>query len=204
MLDWAEGNWAGEDARIETRAYRYDVERNALLMQRGYEDMGAAANVHEYDVSVLYPEIDLPSGFRVESLAENGDYDRHVATERLTFDNDYLDRNWFDGKSSAPSYSFDWDLGVISPQGQHVAFALVWLDAQNKVAQIDPVGTHPDYRRRGFAKALLSVCFRRLHDIGLQRVYIESGPEPYISNRLYDSLQPIRRYQSNLWVKRLS
>jgi ribosomal protein S18 acetylase RimI-like enzyme len=92
---------------------------------------------------------------------------------------------------------------VVSPEGQHVAFALAWIDDQNKVAQIDPVGTHPDFRRRGFAKALLSECFRRLHGAGIHRAYIESGPEPNISNRLYDSLQPVRRYQVNRWIKNL-
>jgi len=204
MLDWAEGHWAGEEARIETRAYQYDAERKELLLQRGYEDLGSGANVHAYDVSKLYPALDLPPGFRIESLAENGDYDGHIATERATFNSDYLDRNWFDGKSSAPSYSFDWDLCVVSPEGQHVAFALVWIDDQNKVAQIDPVGTHPDYRRRGFAKTLLSECFRRLHAVGIGRVYIESAPEPNVSNRLYDSLQPVKRHQANRWVKRLS
>jgi mycothiol synthase len=204
MLDWAERNWGGEEARIETRAYQYDVERKELLAQRGYEDLGAGANAHEYDTSRLYPVLDLPSGFRVESLADNGDYDAHIATERATFDSDFLDRNWFDGKSSAPSYSFDWDLCVVSSKGQHVSFALVWIDDQNKVAQIDPVGTHPDYRRRGFARALLSECFRRLHAVGIRRAYIESAPEPNISNRLHDSLKPVKRYQANRWIKDLS
>ena len=204
MLDWAELNWGGKEARIETHAYQYDSERKKLLMQRGYEDLGAAANVHVYDISKPYPVLDLPPGFHIESLAENGNYDDRVATERTVFGSDYLDQNWFKGKSSAPSYSFDWDLSVISPEGQHVAFALAWIDGQNKVAQIDPVGTHPDFRRRGFAKALLSACFRRLHAAGIRRAYIESAPEPNISNRLYDSLQPVERYQANRWIKRLS
>jgi mycothiol synthase len=204
MLDWVERNWGGEGARIETHAYQYDSERKKLLVQRGYEDLGAAGNMHVYDISRPYPVLDLPPGFRIESLAENGDYDDRVATERTVFGSDYLDRNWFKGKSSAPSYSFDWDLSVISPEGQHVAFALAWIDRQNRAAQIDPVGTHPDYRRRGFAKALLSECFGRLHAAGIRRAYIESAPEPNISNRLYDSLQPVERYQANRWVKRLS
>jgi GNAT superfamily N-acetyltransferase len=204
MLDWAECNWGGEKARIETRAYQYDAERKELLARRGYEDSGAGANVHAYDVSRPYPALDLPPGFRIESLAENGNIDDLIATERATFNSDYLDRNWFEGKSSAPSYSSDWSLSVISSEGQHVAFALVWVDDQNKVAQIDPVGTHPDFRRRGFAKALLSECFRLLHAAGIRRAYIESAPEPSISNRLYDSLQPVKRYQANRWVKCLS
>ena len=154
------------------------------MVQRGYQDMGADANLHVYDLSRLYPVLDLPPGFHIQSLAENGNYDDRVATERMVFDSDYLDQNWFKGKSSAPSYSLDWDLSVISPEGQHVAFALAWIDHQNKAAQIDPVGTHPDYRCRGFAKALLSECFRRLYAAGILYAYIGSAHEPNISNRL--------------------
>jgi len=204
MLDWAEHHWGEKRARIETQAYQYDTERKKLLMQRGYEDLGADTNFHVYDLSRPYPFLDLPPGFHIETLAENGNYDERIATERLVFDSDYLDQNWFQGKSSAPSYAFDWDLSVISPAGQHVAFALAWLDVQNKAAQIDPVGTHPDYRRRGLAKALLSACFQRLHAAGILCAYIGSAPEPNISNRLYDSLQPVKRYQANRWVKQLS
>jgi ribosomal protein S18 acetylase RimI-like enzyme len=204
MLDWAERSWGGERALIETQAYQYDAERKKLLVQRGYQDMGADSNLHVYDLSRPYPALDLPPGFRIESLAENRNYEARVATERLVFDSDYLDKNWFKGKSSAPSYSFDWDLSVISPEGQHVAFAVAWIDRRNKAAQIDPVGTHPDYRRRGLAKALLSECFRRLYAAGILCAYIGSAPEPNSSNRLYDSLQPVKRYTANRWVKRLS
>jgi len=203
MLSWIEHIWARDKECIETYADLYDTERQKLLTQLGYENLGDDGYMRAYDVSKPYPVVDLPSGFHIRTLAENGDYNRRIATESKTFNSAYLNQEWFNGKSSAPSYSFDWDFSVVSPEGEHVAFCLAWIDPQNQIAEIDPVGTHPDYRRRGFAKAVLSECFRKLRAIGMRYAYIGSGPEPYISNRLYESLQPIEKYQENRWVKRL-
>jgi ribosomal protein S18 acetylase RimI-like enzyme len=120
------------------------------------------------------------------------------AFERLS-----LDRQWFDTKITAPGYSLDWDFSVIAPEGKHVAFCLAWIDLNNRIAEIDPVGTRAGYRRRGFAKAVVSECFRQLRSVGLDYAYIGSGPEPCPSNRLYESLHPVARFQMNMWVKRL-
>ena len=33
--------------------------------------------------------------------------------------------------------------------------AIMWLDEVNKSAEFEPVGTHPGYRRRGLARAMM-------------------------------------------------
>ena len=33
--------------------------------------------------------------------------------------------------------------------------AIMWLDEANSTAEFEPVGTHPDYRRRGLARAMM-------------------------------------------------
>lgn len=35
------------------------------------------------------------------------------------------------------------------------ASAIMWLDEVNRTAEFEPVGTHPGYRRRGLATAML-------------------------------------------------
>ena len=203
MLAWIERRWAAGKAGVETYAYLYDTERQKVLMQLGYEDLGDNGYMRAYDVSRLYPVVDLPQGFHIESLAENGNYSSRIAVESKTFNNAAINQEWFDGKTTALSYSFDLDFIVVSPEGEHVAFCVAWIDPQNQIAEVDPVGTHPDHRRRGFAKAVVSECFRRLRARGVRYAYIGSAPEPYVSNRLYESLQPIEKYQQNRWVKRL-
>lgn len=202
MLSWIEGKWGRGKEYVETYAGLYDTGRQELLARSGYQDLGDNGHMWVYDVSSPYPVADLPPGFHIQTMADNGDKRARIAVESKTFDSADLNQEWFDGKSSAPSYSRDLDFSLVSPGGEHVAFCVAWIDPRNQVAEVDPVGTHPDYRRRGFAKAVVSECFRRLGARGVRHAYIGSGPEPYVSNRLYESLQPVERYQENRWIKR--
>jgi ribosomal protein S18 acetylase RimI-like enzyme len=107
------------------------------------------------------------------------------------------------GKSSAPGYSFDWDLIAVSPEGKQVAQSLVWLYPGNQTAEIDPVGTHPDYRKRGLARALVLESFKRMGNCGIRHAYIASETQDPIVSHLYASLKPIETYQGYQWVKHL-
>ena len=98
MLSWIECIWAKDKEFIETYAYLYDTERQRLLTQLGYEDLGDDGYMRAYNVSKPYLVVDLPPGFRIRTLAENGDYSRRIATESKTFNSVFLNQEWFDGK----------------------------------------------------------------------------------------------------------
>jgi hypothetical protein len=44
---------------------------------------------------------------------------------------------------------------VEAPDATMAASTIMWLDEANKTVEFEPVGTHPDYRRRGLGKAML-------------------------------------------------
>lgn len=201
MMDWAESNWGGDDAQVNTMVYDWDNERQKLLTQRGYEDQGAVEDVRIYDPGRPSPDVVLPPGYQIRSMAEYGDSNARIDLENCVW-NATLDEAWFRGKSSAPSYSSDWDLVVISPEDKPVAACLVWLYPNNQAAEIDPLGTHPEYRNRGLGKALVLESFNRLNAIRIQYTYIASFTRDPIVSHLYSSLNPIETYQGYHWVKR--
>jgi len=201
MLDWAERNWGKEKAHIRTGAYDHDTQRQRLLAQRGYEDLGVGEHVRIYDLTRTVPEAFLPPGFRFATLAELGDYAGRISLENSTWGAN-LDEAWFRGKRSAPHYALDWDLVVVSPGGQQVAASLVWIDPRNESAEIDPLGTHPDHRRRGLARAILTESLRRMQTSGLRYAYIASAAANHAANHLYASFQPVEAYDGHSWVKR--
>jgi ribosomal protein S18 acetylase RimI-like enzyme len=93
---------------------------------------------------------------------------------------------------------------VVSPEEKLAAFSLVWMYPQNQTAEIDPIGTDPDFRQRGFARALVSESFRRMRVRGARYAYIGSETEDPVVSRLYTSFQPVEFYQGHLWNKPLT
>jgi ribosomal protein S18 acetylase RimI-like enzyme len=203
MLAWAESSWARGRESMATYAYTHDRLRQDLLAQRGYVDAGESGRMYIFDLARQYPTQALPAGFRITTLAEDGNVESHIAAVRDAFSRDTLNRAWFETKVRAPTYAPQWDLAVISPEGEHVAFCLARLDQHNHVAEIDPIGTRPEYQRRGLAKVLVATCFRRLCACGMRYAFIGAGPEPAVGNRLYVSLRSVETYQEHEWVKRL-
>lgn len=202
MLQWAERNWAGAKARISTMGYDHDSQRQRLLAQRGYKDLGVGEHVRIYDLAKTYPEAVLPPGFRFATLAELGDAAGRIVLENSIWSAN-LDAAWLKGKQSAPHYALDWDLVVLAPGGQQVAASLVWIYPRNGSAEIDPLGTHPHYRRRGLARAIITESFRRMQARGLRYAYITANPANQVVNHLYASFQPVETYYGHDWVKRL-
>ena len=200
MVAWAEGNWARGQAHTGSMVYDWDIDRQNLMTRLGYQDRGAIEDVRIYDLNRSYPAATLAPGFRITSMA---DYGRGL--ERVELENKiwgvHLDEAWLRGKSSAPSYSPEWDLLVISPDGQMVAQSLVWVYPRNQAGEIDPLGTHPDFRKRGLSRALVLESFKRLRARGMHTAYIASETLDPIVSHLYSSLDPAETYQGSHWSK---
>ncbi len=192
MLKWTIENWAKGKNQIVTIFYEYDTPRIELFEKYHFESLGVVGFDYRYDTKNYAEDVAIDSKFRIETFSESHDYENRIEAERLTFSRDSLNREWFETKALAPGYSSDWDLAIVAPDGQVVAFCLAWLDEKNRVAEIDPVGTRPDYRKRGFAKAVVTDCFIRLHRNGIAKAHIQGFSEP--ANKLYDSLMPGEKY----------
>ncbi len=57
-------------------------------------------------------------------------------------------------------YRADLDWIVEAPDGRFVANCLIWLDERNGVGELEPVGTDPQFRRKGLGRA---VCLAAMH-----------------------------------------
>jgi ribosomal protein S18 acetylase RimI-like enzyme len=205
MLAWAEENWFYYEGFLKTTALENDQDRKALLERRGYIDRGVHSHTRIYDLARDLPVTPLPPGFRIASLADEagspGWVARRVEVERAVWNSPALDEVWFRGKASSPHYSPAWDLVVVAPDGCYAAFCLVYVDDRNRLAEIDPLGTHPAFRRLGLARAMVTETMHRARQEGLRYLYIQSDPDPDIpANRLYASLGPLETYRDHAWV----
>jgi mycothiol synthase len=202
IFDWIEQHPPADKKQISTMVYDWDTERQTLLAKRGYQNFGPIEDVRIYDLNQTYPPVTLPPGYRITSVSEYSDYAERIELENRVWGVS-IDEAWFRGKSSAPSYSFDWDLLAVSPEGKLAAYSLVWLYPQNRTAEIDPVGTHPNHRQRGLSRALILESFKRLRENGFCYNYIASETADPVVSHLYSSLQPVETYQGFHWTKQV-
>ncbi|RKF18858.1 GNAT family N-acetyltransferase [Alginatibacterium sediminis] len=73
-----------------------------------------------------------------------------------------------------PSYRQRFHKGVISENGELVAFSVLWIDTQNQLAVFEPVATLQAHRRKGLAKALMNTLIRQAFDEGVRRFLVGS------------------------------
>jgi ribosomal protein S18 acetylase RimI-like enzyme len=84
----------------------------------------------------------------------------------------------------------DLDCVVEAPDGRLVAYCLAWLDSANAVGELEPVRTHPDFRRLGLASVVCRFALRRLREEGATRavVYADVDPANPGPKALYESI----------------
>ena len=87
-------------------------------------------------------------------------------------------------------YRPELDCVVIAPDGSFASYALGWLDEANAAGILEPVGTHPDRRRRGLARAACLSALRGFRRAGATRGLVGSrGDDGYPIPRLvYESI----------------
>jgi predicted N-acetyltransferase YhbS len=60
-------------------------------------------------------------------------------------------------------------------------FCIAWWDEHNRIAMLEPVGTVPEHRRKGLARAVVLEAIRRVAALGVEKVFVGSDQEFYLS-----------------------
>lgn len=88
----------------------------------------------------------------------------------------------------SPVYNPNRDVVAVAPNGVIAAFSIVWLDAVNRVGSFEPVGTHPDFQRKGLGKAVMLEALHRLEAQGMQQAIVCTSDDNLPAIRLYESV----------------
>jgi ribosomal protein S18 acetylase RimI-like enzyme len=112
----------------------------------------------------------LPDGYGVRTVEGEQEVQKRAAAShaafrsRLTFEQ-YWPR--YLSFMQSPVYESGRDMMVVAPDDRCAAFCIYWLDPVNRVGLFEPVGTHPDFQRKGLGKAMMLETLRRMRGRGM-------------------------------------
>ncbi|HXH89292.1 MAG TPA: GNAT family N-acetyltransferase [Gaiellaceae bacterium] len=186
LLDWFESS-AGDalDGGLDVQLLESEASLRGALERRGYELLQSGTRF-EHRVRSLADAVEepvLPHGYTLRDVRDD-DLERRVEVHRAAFHPSKVTAPAYRLLRTLPPYRADLDLVVEAPDGSFAAYALVWLDEENGIGELEPVGTHPAHQRLGLGKAVCLEACRRLRALGADTavVYSLAG---YHAGRLY-------------------
>jgi ribosomal protein S18 acetylase RimI-like enzyme len=191
VLEWFESEAGGTDV-LTTFVLEGDADRLAVLTGRGYGPSEPlswyAYHVQELDREL--PDPVVPDGFTLRTVRTAADFHKRVALHRAVWAPSRLTEEGYRKVTSAWPYRADLDCVVEAPDGSFAAYVLCWFDEENGVGEFEPVGTHPDYRRRGLGAGVCRYALRRLQEEGARSAIVYGGgrDEDQRSRALYESI----------------
>ncbi len=165
-----------------------DSVREQVLEHRGWTRGDLAAHLRRRSMAEPLPVGPVADGYVVRSLnlVTTEDSEGRAAVSRASFGHERTGE-MTKLLAQAPSYRPDLDLAAVAEDGTFAAYTTVWWEPVNKYVIFEPVGTHPEHRRKGLASAVIAEGLRRSAALGAEMAHVGSGAgQP--SNVLYDSL----------------
>lgn len=87
----------------------------------------------------------------------------------------------------SPGYEPERELIIQAEDGAIVAFAVIRYDYLNKNGLFEPVGTHKDYQRRGFGKAIMLHGLQKMFAAGMRFASVAHFGDNRAARGLYQS-----------------
>ena len=89
---------------------------------------------------------------------------------------------------ASPGYSPGRELVIQAPDGSLVAFTIIWYDHLNRTGSFEPVGTHTDYQRRGFGRALMTYGLHQMAAAGMELATVAHFGNNEAARGLYQAI----------------
>jgi predicted N-acetyltransferase YhbS len=184
MIAFGEEHYAHpERNRLHLWIYEDDTDLIDVLVKRGDERKDDPVAHHLESAFADLPELKLPEGFRLLSMAEESDIEKRREVFGRGFDHaDPGERPSafaYRELQRAPDYRKEHDLLIVTADGTYATCHIVWYDAVNRIGHLEPLATHPDYRRMGLATQIQFEGMRRPQALGATHTPMTGGSEPF-------------------------
>jgi ribosomal protein S18 acetylase RimI-like enzyme len=184
----------GERLPFYVSARAADGPRIAAIEQAGFarDDWSYVRLVRDLDRPI--PAAEPPAGFVVRPLAGDAEVEAYVAAHRAAFGSTNMTAAWRRTTLRDPRHLPELDLAAIAPDGTLAGFCVCWMTpplgslAGRRLAQIEPLGVHPEYQRLGLGRALLLEALRRARANGAHSLEVNAESDNAASRQTYEAV----------------
>jgi mycothiol synthase len=196
ILDWGDGRVAASRAAsgpadpapsLEVAAADGWLEAD-VLREHGFVATETALVQYFQPLDRELPEPVVPDGYRVRTVAGAQEIPARVEVHRAAFAPSKMTVEKYEILVGLETYAYHRDAVVEAPDGSLAAFTMCWLDRPVGLGYFEPVGTHPDHRRRGLGKAVNTFGLRLLKAAGAREAMVYSDASNEASRALYESV----------------
>lgn len=171
----------GEPLTLDASCSEDDIKRISLLIEQGFVVQEVQTLRFVRKLANPIPEARLPPGFWIRNVAGEGEVEKLVELHRSAFGTKYMTVEERLAMMRMPEYDADLDLLVISPKGRFAAYCICSISREENErtgrneGYAEPIATHPEFQRRGLAKALLLKGFHKLALRGIDRAVLSTN-----------------------------
>ena len=190
LLDQAEARARQKgQAAIKISAWDGDRDLVAALTLRGYEMSTLNGNELVCEMVGEPTSPRLPEGFSMRWLEPELDaayVELHRASWSTRAPSDY-DARMHASVISMPDFERRLVPIIAAPDGTLAAYCIAWFDPRSRTVEIEPLGTHPDYRRLGLGRAIVEEVKRRSAARGARSVMVWGAHNYDVAIHMYES-----------------
>jgi len=175
---------------IEVTAWVDDRPMVAALGERGFEVSGTYGHELVRELVDPLPAPALPAGFAMRWLEPELDaayVDLHRAAWMRSGVPSSYTRQMHDTVVAMPDFRRELVPIVSAPDGRLAAYCIAWFDPRTATTEIEPLGTHPEFRRLGLGRAIVNEVFQRSAEHRASLVMVWGAPENDAAFQLYTS-----------------
>lgn len=185
----------GETQTLDASALESDTRRISFLERHGFTRQAESSLLLACSLAGEIPFPALPDGFTIRPLSGEAELEAYVALHRAAFGTGNMSVAYRQAIMDAPDYLPELDLVAVAPDGKLAGFCVCQIFPDDtpraggrKEGWTDPLGTHPDYRRLGLAKALVLTGMRLLKERGRDTALLGTSSENIAMQTLAKSL----------------
>lgn len=182
-----------------------DKERITSVKELGFQKGEIYGDKQVRPIDAPVPDYILPEGYTIQHAVVEEDHIEYREVQKAVFPHiKDMSRDQLLLYSRASFYKEDLDIVAVDPDGSFAAFCTVRMDPFSKIAELEPVGTHPEYRKLGLGKSVICEGLKRLEKYNPSALVIIGAAPSEGARRLYESAGFVNEGTLHYWVKPLA